>query len=82
MLGVVCYCLGRFREAARLIRRAGEITHWGIAGVLHNYGLALGSRMLGRNTGVAAKLRLEYDRWLAQRAANEATSDARSWSAW
>ncbi len=67
MLGVVCHCLSRSREAVRLIRRAGEITRWGLPGTLHNYGLALGARTLGRGTGLMAKLRLDYARWLAPR---------------
>ena len=43
MLGVVCHCLARFREAARLIRRAGEITRWGLAG--HPAQLRAGPRL-------------------------------------
>jgi hypothetical protein len=57
MLGVVCHCLGRSREAATLIRKAGEVTGWRFATMQHNYALALGSRMLGRSIGQTARLR-------------------------
>jgi len=67
MLGVVCHCLGRSREAAALIRKAGELTGWRFPGMQHNYALALGARMLGRSIGQTAKLRVDYDRWLARR---------------
>ena len=72
MLGVVCYELGRWRESARLIRKAGELAHWQLPGILHNYGLTLGTRMLGRNTGAMAKLRVAYDRWLNERESHTA----------
>ena len=75
MLGVVCYCRGRFREAARLIRKAGEISRWDMPGIRHNYGLALGSRMLGRNARLLARLRLDYDGWLAQRKCDDRSVD-------
>lgn len=67
MLGVVLYCRHRAREASGLIRRAGMATQWQFPGILFNYGLALGSRMLGRDTARGAKLRQQYDRWLATR---------------
>jgi cellulose synthase/poly-beta-1,6-N-acetylglucosamine synthase-like glycosyltransferase len=67
MLGVVLYSLSRHREALPLIRRAGELTDWNMPGILNNFGLILGARLLGRNAGFTAKLRQDYDRWLADR---------------
>ncbi|CAH1090699.1 glycosyltransferase [Candidatus Nitrotoga sp. 1052] len=67
MLGVVLYCRHRVREASGLIRRAGMATQWQLPGILFNYGLALGSRMLGRDTARGAKLRQEYDCWFVTR---------------
>ena len=67
MLGVVLYCRHRVREASGLIRRAGLATQWQLPGILFNFGLALGGRMLGRDTARGAKLRQQYDRWLATR---------------
>jgi glycosyltransferase involved in cell wall biosynthesis/WD40 repeat protein len=67
MLGVVLYCRHRVWEASRLIRRAGMATQWRLPGILFNFGLALGGRMLGRDMARGAKLRQEYDRWLVTR---------------
>ncbi|CAE6727243.1 glycosyltransferase [Candidatus Nitrotoga fabula] len=67
MLGVVLFSLHRVREASGLIRRAGELTGWQAPGILFNYGLALGTRMLGRDTELRSRLRRDYDRWLTAR---------------
>ena len=58
------------REASRLIRLAGMKTHWQAPGILLNYSLALGARMLSRDTARSAKLRQDYDLWLAGRPCN------------
>ncbi|MEO6422656.1 MAG: glycosyltransferase, partial [Candidatus Nitrotoga sp.] len=67
MLGVVLYCRHRVREASKLIRRAGMATQWQLPGILFNYGLALGERMLGSDTARSARLRLKYDHWVDTR---------------
>lgn len=67
MLGVVLYSLSRHREASPLVRSAGELTAWNLPGILHNFGLILGARLSGRNADPMAKLRQDYDRWLADR---------------
>lgn len=67
MLGVALYSLSRYREAAQLIRKAGDLTGWRLPGIAHNFGLVLGARLACRNSGLGAGLRREYDRWLAER---------------
>lgn len=67
MLGVVLFCRHRAREASGLIRRAGTETRWQAPGILFNYSLALGARMLGRDMKKRSRLRQEYGCWLAGR---------------
>jgi glycosyltransferase involved in cell wall biosynthesis len=64
MLGVVLYSLARHREAAPLVRKAGEISRWGLPGILRNFGLIVGERLTGRDASRLTRLRLEYDAWL------------------
>lgn len=64
MLGVVLYSLARHREAAPLVRKAGEISRWGLPGILRNFGLIVGERLTGRDAAQMTRLRLQYDAWL------------------
>ncbi|MGZ9234678.1 MAG: glycosyltransferase [Anaerolineales bacterium] len=43
------------------------MTDWNLPGILRNFGLILGARLLSKNADVMAKLRQDYDRWLADR---------------
>jgi GT2 family glycosyltransferase len=67
MLGVVLHSLSRHDEAAPLVRRAGELSGWKLPGVLHNFGLILGARLSGRDAEPMARLRADYEHWLAAR---------------
>jgi glycosyltransferase involved in cell wall biosynthesis/DNA-binding beta-propeller fold protein YncE len=66
MLGVVLYSLARHREAAPLVRKAGETSHWSLPGILRNFGLIVGERLTGRGASQLTRLRLEYDAWLEE----------------